>query len=343
MSRFGGSVTITDVARSAGVSTATVSRVLNGITTVDPALAKKVHDAIALTGYVPNGAGRALRRQRSDTWAAIVPDVQNTFFTSVVAAVEDVAAERGFSVVLCNTDERLERERRYITTAIAHRMSGVVIAVASARYSDLTPLERADIPIVVIDRAVQHTRGDSVLVDNLAAGQQVATHLVRQGYRRLACIAGPSDVPTTEDRLQGFRQALQDAGISLSDSMVRRADLRADGAEVAMRSLLAGPDRPDAVFATNGPSTVGAYSGIQAFGLRMPDEIALVGVDDQEWTRMVSPAITVIRQPVSEIGRFAAQLLSSRAANSSTPGDTAPNQDIVLAPVLLPRGSSVAR
>ncbi|MGO1315539.1 MAG: LacI family DNA-binding transcriptional regulator [Cellulomonadaceae bacterium] len=333
-------MTITDVARAAQVSTATVSRVLNRVSTVDPVLAERVQAAIARTGYVPNGAGRALRRQRSDTWAAIVPDVQNPFFTAVVAAVEEIASESGYSVVLCNTDERIDQERRYIQTAIGHRMSGVVIAAASARFSDLTPLEDAGIPIVLVDRAAVHTTGDSVLVDNTRAGELAADHLLDLGHRRFACIAGPADVSTAQDRLTGFRRALAARGVAAADVQVRRGDLRLEGGLSSMRALLEEGPAPDAVFTTNGLSTAGAYRAIQAHGSRMPQDVALVGVDDEFWTRMVTPAISVVRQPVTEIGRTAAQLLAARTSSEESVR-TRPAQDVVLEPELLPRASTV--
>ncbi len=335
-----GHITISDVAQVAGVSTATVSRVLNGVESVDPALVEKVNAAIAATGYVPNGAGRALRRQRSDVWAVIVPDIQNSFFTSVVSALEDTAAEHGYSVMLCNTDERLDREQAYIRTAISHRMSGVVIAVASALKSDLSPLERAGIPTVLIDRAMAGSGHDSVMLDNVAAGRKAANHLARMGYRRVAVISGSPEVSTTEDRLVGARQVLEELGLSLPEELIRRTDLRADGAEIAVRALLSGANRPDAIFATNGPLTTGAYRAIQGLGLAMPGDIALVGVDDEVWTRMVHPDVSVIQQPVRDFGRYAGQILAARAAS---PGGAAatPPQRIVLDPVLMPRASSV--
>ncbi len=334
----GGPVSIQDVARAAGVSAATVSRVLNGRSTVDPELAARVREAVAATLYVPNSNGRALRRQVSDVWAAIVSDVQNPFFTGMVSALESVAAQRGLSVMLCNTDEHVAREQVYVRTAIAQRIVGVVIAAASANQSDLTPLAAAGIPVVVVDRRVNGYAGDSIFVDNRLAGRQAAEHLMQMGYERIACIAGPADVSTTEDRLTGFREALADGGHPLSATLVRRANLRPEGGEIAMRALLSSAHRPDAVFATNGPLTVGVYRAIQAVGMAMPRDVALVGVDDDQWTRMVVPMVTVIRQPVTEMGALAAELLLSRGSASHL----AP-QHIVLDPQMLVRASSAPR
>lgn len=331
---------ITDVAREAGVSTATVSRVLNGARTVDPMLAVRVRDAVAAVGYVPNRNGRALRRQRSEVWAAIVSDVQNPFFTAMVASVESVAVGHGYSVMLCNTDEQLARERTYVAAAVAQRMAGVVISLTSEDESDLTPVLDAGIPTVVVDRRVLGFEGDTILLDNYLAGRIAAEHLLELGHREIACIGGPTDVSTTEDRLIGFRETLAEAGCPLSEHRIVRTKLRPEGGEAAVQTLLGARDADSltAIFTTNGPLTSGTYLGIQESGRRMPTDLAMVGFDDDQWTRMVSPPVTVVAQPVAEMGRRAAQILLSRAISS----DAAPVH-VVLPPELHVRGTTVPR
>ncbi|WP_168211872.1 LacI family DNA-binding transcriptional regulator [Ruania zhangjianzhongii] len=306
---------ITDVAEAAGVSTATVSRVLNGSTSVSPELAERVRQAALATRYIRNPNGRALRRQRSDMWAVIVSDLQNPFFTSLVAAVERVAVGAGYSVMLCNTDEQLERENAYLDAAIAQRMVGVVVSVTSEEESDLARLVRAQVPTVVVDRRVHDFTGDSVLLDNVRAGRLAAEHLLELGHRDVLCLAGPSGVSTTEDRLQGVRDAFADAGIAFDQSRMMRTDLRAADAEGIVAAALTSGPRPDAIFALNGPLTTGAYRAVQTSGLRIPDEISLVGFDDDRWTRMVTPAVTLIAQPVDEMGIRAAERIVARAAD----------------------------
>lgn len=327
-----GVATIRDVAHQAGVSTATVSRVFSGIRSVDHVLAARVRAAATAVDYVPNAAGRALRRQVSDTWAAIVPDVQNPFFTALVAAVESVAVQQGFSVMLCNTNADLDREQKYLAAAVAQRMAGIVVAVTSETHSDLGPIVRAGMASVVVDRRVHDFVSDTVLVDNLLAGRLAATHLLERGYRRPACLVGPADVSTSEDRLTGFRMALQEAGRPLADERVVRTDLRASAGEAATRVLLDQTAVPDAVFAANGPLTAGAFLAIQGLA---PDGVALIGVDDDQWTRMVSPQVSVIRQPVTEIGRRAGELLAARSKKPDIPP-----QHILLRPQLITRGST---
>lgn len=331
-------VRITDVARAAGVSSATVSRVLNGAATVDPQLAERVRAAAAESGYVPNPNGRALRRQRTDVWAAIVSDLQNPFFTSLVAAVERVAVQSGFSVMLCNTDEQMERERGYLSTAIAQRMAGVVVSVTSEQTSDLSALLNAGVPTVVVDRRVHDFTGDTILLDNVRAGRMAVQHLLELGHRDIVCLAGPSGVSTTEDRLRGALDALDQAGIPHDDVRMLRSDLRADDAESMVSELLRGDRRPDAIFATNGPITTGTYRAIQTSSLRMPDDISLVGVDDDRWTQMVRPSVTVVAQPVEEMGRRAAEQLLLRGSEPD-----APALHLLLTPRLLVRNSAGPR
>jgi LacI family transcriptional regulator len=323
-----------DVALAAGVSTATVSRVLNGKATVNPRLAERVRQAVEATGYLPNSTGRALRRQVSDVWAAIVPDINNPFFTGVLAALEGVAVRNGYSLMLFNTDEKLDQERRYVAAAVAQRMAGVVMAADSERESDLSLILQAGIPLVLFDRRLRGYEGDAVFVDNVAAGQKVAHHLVKQGYRNIACIAGPPDVSTTEDRLEGLRQGLAEAGLGIRPDHLRRSNLKFEGGEVALRSLMTADSVPDAVYVANGPVTAGAYRAAQELGLHLPQDLALVGTDDDQWTRMVRPAVTVVAQPVARIGLLAGECLAARAQG------TASGQPIVLAPTLLVRDSS---
>jgi len=329
------SVTIHDVAESAGVSIATVSRVINQNPTVAPELTERVLRSISATGFVPNHSGRALRRQVSDVFAAIVSDSQNSFFTTLVAGMEEVAAANGLSVMLSNTNEDLVRERQVIQAALGHRMAGVVIAVASETKSDLAPLIDAAVPTVLVDRKIARYAGDSVLVDNRLAGQLAAEHLLSQGYSRPAVVTGPSYVSTSAERLRGFRSAMKSHGVRLPRAYVRSGALRADQAEIAVHALLDGDEPPDSLFAINSPMAAGAFRALRSRGVRLPDDFGLVGMDDDVWMQVVEPAVTVVTQPVREIGRAAAELLLARRDDPQRPGVS-----IVLSPTLVERDSA---
>lgn len=330
----GRSVTIADVAKSAGVSPATVSRVLNGNPTVAPELAARVREAVSSTRYVPNGVGRALRRQKSDMWAAIIPDVHNAFFTRVVEAFEGVANEDNYSVVLCNSREDPRREQDYIATAIAHQVSGVLIAATSAQ-TKLFAFEDAGIPVVTIDRKIDGFMGDRVTVDGSMIGKLAADHMFSSGSRRPLIVSGPQHVTSTVSREVGFHARMGELGVDVPANLVMRLDLRANDAQEKIRARIDSDDQVDGVFAVNGPLTSSAFLALRSCGKAVPDEVLLVGVDDDHWTTMVTPSVTVVAQPVEQIGRWAGQLLLARSRL-----DSFDNAKITLEPTLVVRNSS---
>jgi LacI family transcriptional regulator, galactose operon repressor len=324
---------IDDVAERAGVSKATVSRVLNGSRSVAPDKEARVRRAAQELGYEPFGPAQALRQQRVRVWAVIIADIENPFFTSMVRGIEDVAYGEGYRLVLCNSDGDVNKEAGYLDIAIRERMAGVVIAAASNTDSHIERLVAEGIPAVAVDRRLDGPRVDSVVVDNATGAAEATRHLIEGGSRRVACIAGPPIVSTSNERLSGYRDGLRSAGVSYDRALVRRADYREDGGYKAARSLLALDDRPDALFVTNNLMTVGALRAIRDADLRIPRDIAVVGFDDSPLAELMHPRLTVVAQPTYEIGRTAAELLADRAAPRSP-------KDIVLMPRLVVRESS---
>ncbi|TDC21611.1 LacI family transcriptional regulator [Micromonospora sp. 15K316] len=306
--------TIYDVARQAQVSPATVSRVLNGRTTVDPAMAARVHQAMRDLDYRPNAVARNLRLSQTSLWAVIISDIGNPFFTSMVRGVEDVAQSAGYSVVLCNSDEDPEKESRYIAAALAERMAGVIIST-SGRSTAINRLVEARIPVVAIDRQLRGVTIDTVLVDNVQGAEMATTHLLDNGYRRVACITGPRRISTAAQRLRGYQRALRAGGHEVNDSLVRYADFREEGGYQAMASLLDSDNPPDSVFATNNLMTVGAVECLVDRGIRVPAAFGVVGFDDIPWAHLVKPSLSTVSQPTYDLGRAAAVLLTERIAN----------------------------
>jgi LacI family transcriptional regulator len=250
---------IVDVARRAGVSTATVSRVLNG-KNVRPALATAVRDAVAELGYSPDRTARSLRRRHSEVIALVLPDVENPFFTAVARGVEDAALEAGFSVVLCNTDDRTDKEELYLAVADDENMAGVILAPANATPAIDRLIGRGR-SIVVIDRRVKHDV-DQVTFDNRALGYRAAGALIDRGFRRIACITGPTTTSTAVDRAVGWRAALHDAGLVADDDLLVHANFRVDGGYEAIGTLLGRSPAPDAVVATNNLAGVGVLRAL---------------------------------------------------------------------------------
>lgn len=329
--------TISDVAKLAGVSPATVSRVLNGTSEVSPARAERVRQAVAELSYVPFSPARALRRQLTDVWAVIVADIENPFFTSVVRGIEDGARERGVRVVLCNADEDPAREAEYIEVALAERMSGVIIA-ASGSQLNLDALIERGVPVVGIDRRPADARVDVVLADNNSGAFQATSHLIERGAKRIACITGPRRISTASERLAGYRRALIGAKRPFDRGLVLREDFRPGGGAKAVAELFKGRKRPDGLFVANNQMTIGALGALADMGIDIPGDVAVVGYDDAPWATLIRPPLTVVAQPTYEIGRTAAELLATARARKD-----GPPREIMLEPKLIVRESSAPR
>ncbi|MDH2414309.1 LacI family DNA-binding transcriptional regulator [Nocardioides sp. CER19] len=330
-------VTIRDVAAAAQVSPATVSRVLNGKVEVAEELRQRVVAAVGELGYRPNGLARSLRTRATSVLGVVIADVTNPFFTAMVRGIEDVAQAAGYSVVLANSDEDLDKERRYLEVAAAEQMAGVVLAPASSRGTDVSLLQQYRIPLVTVDRQLAGLDVDSVSIDNQLAAREATEHLVAQGCRRIAFVSGPSATSTGQRRLAGYRAALRAADLPSGAELVKRADFRAEGGYDATIELLRSAERPDGLLVSNNLMALGALRALQEMGIDVPGEIAFASFDGIEWARALRPTLTVVEQPTYEIGRRAAELLLARVA-----GETGPAQRVVL-PAELKVGESSTR
>lgn len=327
--------TISDVAVRAGVSTATVSRAFNGKSTVDPALAERVFRAARELDYRPNSLARNLRRQETTVLALIVSDVENPFFTAVARGVEDCALTAGYSVVLCNSDENTDKERRYIDVALQERMAGVVLSPTDPDVG-LRSLRERGTPVVTVDRTLPGEDVDQVSVDSRTAACEATAHLIDEGYRRIGCLTGPSGVTTARDRLEGHRDALRAAGRDDGPALEWQAgDYRRAGALEQARRFLDGADPPDAVLVANSAMAIGVLEAMRERGLRPGRDVGVVAFDDAPWARALDPALSVVVQPARRIGSEAARLLLDRITRPQRPSER-----IVLEATLTIRGSS---
>src|SRR6266567_3218131 len=327
--------TIKDVAARAAVSVATVSAVINGNKYVSPELAERVRESIAVLGYERNSLAHSLKTQTSHTIGLIISDITNPFFTSIVRGVEDVANEHHYSLILGNTDEDLKKEMSYVRLLESKRADGLIVAVTTGSHEYLHSGAAHHLPLVSIDRSLVELGIDAVLVDNVAGAQMAVEHLIKLGHRRIGTVTGIPGITTTEERLTGYRQALEANGIDFDPTLVAVADSRVEGGKFGTLQLLTqGTTRPTAFFVMNGLMVIGALQAITEVGLCCPQDIALVGFDDFEWAAVMHPRLTTVRQPTYEIGRRAAQLLFERLEKR----DTAP-QVIRLQPQLIIRES----
>jgi LacI family transcriptional regulator, fructose operon transcriptional repressor len=328
-------VSIKDVAEAAGVSTATVSRVLSNGLHVRPEVRERVMATVDRLGYRPNLVARSLRSQQSSTIGLIVSDISNPFFTAISRAVEDTAYGQGFSVLLCNTDENPEKEAIYLNLMRDTAVAGAIMSPTRQTIANFAD-SNFPFPIVVVDRSISNGDVDAVLLDNVDAAYRLTTHLIEQGYRRIAALC--SEMSTGLERQLGYEKALRAHGLAPKSEYMKYVPPKAEaGYEMTLKMLdLAEP--PDALFTINGLIAEGAFRAIRERNLTIPDDIALVTFDETTWSSLVQPAITLIAQPTYEIGKTAAELLMQRIAD---PGRS--TRQVILKGQLLVRGSSAPK
>jgi len=307
-------VTIHDVAAHAGVSAMTVSRVINKSPRVSDDTRKRVQDSIAKLGYVPNRLARGLIQRKTGAFGVLVPDVANPFFTLVVRGVEQVAWRAGYHVMLCDTQGDLERERGYLEDMVAFQVEGVLIApVGDRSRPHLQLMTRNNVPFVLIDRSIAGFEGDLVQGDSVAGARQLVEHLIGLGHRRIGMITESPEVSTARDRVQGYREALERAGIQLDPELVAESSaIDPNVAREATLNLLSLPDPPSAIFAVNNIAVVGVVEAARQHELEIPRDLALVCFDDIEHVSRLYPFLTVMAQPAETYGTIATQLLLDR-------------------------------
>jgi LacI family fructose operon transcriptional repressor len=324
---------IKDVAEKAGVSTASVSRVLTGKEHVSQEMRERVMAAVEELDYQPNLVARSLRSRQSSTVALLVSDIRNPFFTDVSRAVEDMMHEQGYALFLCNTDEDPGKEALYLDQMQAQSVAGIIYSPTRQSASAFTDLD-ISVPTVVIDRAVQSSDVDMVLIDNVDAAYQLAEHLIKNGYRRIAGLFGEASV-TGRERRQGYEQALQAHDLAPPKGQALYIPPRIEAGRATALELLTRGQPPDAIFTTNSLLTAGALMAIRERGLRIPDEVGLAGFDETTWGGLVEPGVTIIAQPTYEIGTTAAELLLQRVDKPDRPP-----RKVILNGELVVRGSS---
>lgn len=306
---------IRDVARHAEVSPATVSRVLNEDPHVGEQYRKRVLEAVATLDYRPNRLARNLRMQRSATIGVVVSDIENPHFSETVRAVEDIAYQRGYRVLVCNTDESPDKQRDYLGQLIDERVLGVILSPSDPGGAEIAEMIDAGIPVVAYDREVADPRADVVIADNVRATWAATQLLIDAGHRDIAYVGGRREVETGAERLDGFELTMRAAGLAPRsvDGAFKVARARA-----AVGALLAESDRPSALVVGNNLMTVGALGAIGDHALRVPDDIALVGIDDPFWAEFVDPPLTTVAQPVRRMAADAMELLLDRVAGTRT-------------------------
>ncbi|MFI7025579.1 LacI family DNA-binding transcriptional regulator [Micromonospora sp. NPDC049900] len=324
---------IRDVARLAGVSTATVTRALRDEVSVTDATKAKVREAARRLDYVPSAAARALSRGHSNLLGLFVPDITNPFYAQVAQGLEDRAAQARYHCVIASSHLNPERERHLLTSFQDGTLAGLAATTVGTDERFTAALGATQGPLVLVDRRPRGIKAPLVRTDNRKVTRGAIGELLDMGHQRVAMISGPRDFDTACQRLSGFRLAYRDAGLSLPDEYIRHGHLGEEGGLRAMDELLALDPRPTAVFCFNNLVTVGALKAIRRAGLRIPTDISLLAFDDMTLFPLVDPPISAIDQPAYEMGRYAADLLLRMLDGEQDLGD------VVLPAKMIIRGS----
>lgn len=314
--------TVADVAARAGVSTATVSRVLAQDGGATPAVKERVRAAARELGYRPNLSARTLRVRQRKVIGLVLPDMHNPFFTGVAHGVEETLCAAGYTLLLGNSADDAGRERRHLEVFHDEDVAGLVLVPCNAEGADYAPLAEWNVPMVAIDRTPGGIHVDFVNTDNQQSAHDAAAHLLRAGHRSLALINGPERLEVCRARKRGVIEAMREAGRAAEDLVVINADFRAPGGAAAMQALLDRKPKPRAVLITNNLMTLGALEVVHARGVRVPEDLALVSFDDVPWAHALHPPLTAVAQPAIELGRTAASLLLERIGDPSRPPRT---------------------
>ena len=327
--------TMKDVARLAGVSTSTVSHVINNNRFVSDAIREKVTSAIRELNYAPSALARSLKLNQTQTIGMLLTASSNPFYAEIVRGVEHSCYERGYSLILCNTEGDKERMDRNLETLLQKRVDGLLIMCTESHLPSSEILERyPSIPSVMMDWAPFEGGSDLIQDNSLLGGETATRYLISRGYTRIACIAGPHDKTPARLRLEGYQRAMAAAGLSVPAEYIVESDFEFQGGFNAMQQLLALTSPPQAVFTSNDAMAVGVYHAAYLAGIRIPQDLAVMGYDDIELARYMTPPLSTIHQPKDELGKLAVDTLLQRLKNP----DSA-QQLLVLTPELVERAS----
>jgi LacI family transcriptional regulator len=323
--------TLSQVAREAGVGTTTVSRVINGGKRVSPETLAHVRRVIETLGYMPNEAARTLKGHRTKTIGIVIPSIADPFFSSCAEAAQAIARAHDSLLIVAVTGNDPRAEIENLNILIRHRVDGLLIVPALLQSPALRELlDRVALPVVAIDRPVANSSIVSVVCDNFQGALTATQHLIDHANKRIICLTGESSLYTIRERMQGYRKAVEGAHLAcIFDASVKDYP----SAEHALRSLLDGPNPPDAIFTTKNSTTIYAFEALQKLNVAVPQSIALLGFDDFELASTVRPSISVIQQPVKEIGRRAAEILFGQLLGERRTGSPAGSK--LAQPVLL--------
>jgi LacI family transcriptional regulator len=330
-------ITIKDVAHKVGVNPSTVSRVLNGDSnlSIREETRNRILEAIQEMGYRPDPIARSLRMKTSDAIGMLIPDITNPFFPEIIKGAETAASEKGLSLILCNTDENSAKEKDLVRFLIDRRVDGILLFSSRLEDETLVEVEKSGIPFVLVNRGSRSNSGPHVVVDNSQGAQLAVQHLIRLGHRRIAHISGFLYTETGLERFEGYRKSLNAAGLPFVSEYMVEAGFAEQKGYTAMQKLLSVSKPPTAVFAANDLMAMGAMTAVIEKGLRIPEDLSIVGFDDIWVARRITPSLTTIRIPLNEMGYLAVQMIADKIKKN-----TLINERVILPPELVIRSST---
>ena len=332
--------TLSEVARAAGVGTTTVSRVINGGFRVSPKTLARVRRVIEEMGYLPNQAARVLKGDRTKTIGIIVPSIADPFFSSCAEAAQAVARANDSLLIVTASHNDPHIEIENVNILLSHRVDGLILAPANSRSPALRDLlERLMVPVITIDRPIANSSIPSVVSNNFKGARIATQHLIEHGYKHIVCMTGESTLYTIQERIRGYRAAVEAAGLNYS---LNTSIKDYKSAEYAIESMLAGANPPDALFTLKNSTTIFAFEALQKYNVAVPQRMALLGFDDFELASTVRPSISVVQQPIEEIGRVTAELLFEQLLGEGNAGSATPanrTRQVMLETHLIQRAS----
>ena len=342
--------TIKDVAREAGVSTATVSYVINKTRRVNRETAQKVVQAIKLLKYQPSRIAQSLVTKSTKIISVLISDITDSFFAPIVRGVEDVASRADYIVMVCNCDEDCAKTLKYLNALVRHRVDGLIISPTEGLERHLSVFEEMNIPIVFVNRRLEDYATDVVENDNQYGAHLAIKHLTDLGHRKIGLISGPATVSTYHERIQGYLQALEEAGIPVNPSYMKTGGFHPDTGYRIAKELWEMPDRPTAFFIASGRLTIGAFQALRELNVAIPEQLSVLPFDQTDWSALVNPSLTLVNQKTYEMGSKAAEILLERIEKQNEAAldsedavsEISPPRSIRIKPELVIRNSTVS-
>jgi len=316
--------TIYDVAKKAGVSIATVSRVINNSDAVSERTRQQVQQAIKELKYAPNMIASALTKKSTLTLGLLIPDISNPFFSELARGVEDASNDFGFNIIMCNTDYSLEKEATYISLLKQKSVDGFIISTAYYNDENIIKLLKENVPLILLGRDIEDSKGypiDVVGSNNVKGGYIATKHLIDLGHEKIACLLGPRQIKVNLERKIGYLKALEEAGLKAYDEIIIHGDFKLEFGYKKTIEIFKGPIKPTAFFAANDLTALGVIKAIKNLGLSVPDDISVIGYDNTILAEITDPPLTTINQQMRKMGYRATELLIKRIKDERSPGE----------------------